>query len=449
MRELFAALPDEPAPPPPPGYLDTVLVLGRRSIRRRRIGAAGAWAAVIVALAILVVPGVKLPIRPVAPSQKPGLPDRFAGYSMLTSTVTKAPPGRAIALYSYGNGEMLNMFQSLVVGADHDTYRQVDAMQERGRPSALLAPDGTRVLLGDDRGATADLVLVDLGTGTRKSVPIGSPVAVRLLAWSPDQRFVAYSIAPPAAIENTVNAVDDAVNRTGILRLLDLTTGQSIEMPSLAPASTAAFAPDSDRLAVQVGREAHLIDLNGQETGRVHIPIGQELAANVGWTPDGAFLATMSWPDDGASNGTPGLLIPHGVFLPAFAGAIDFVALAADGAQPPARVPDVVQLLGWRSSSSMVVATADSEEHVSLAEVSLDSGTRQTLSQFDTGSSCELGMHPCEVFDLRLATGLLPDLSVRSAGHPQRGPWPTTLTISLSIVIAGAALLVWLRVRKT
>jgi hypothetical protein len=97
-------------------------------------------------------------------------------YSLLISAVTKAAPGRAIALYGYGNGELINMFQSLVVGADRDRYRKVDAMEERNRPSALLAPNGTGVLLGDDCGATRDLVLVDLTTDKRRSIPLGDPV---------------------------------------------------------------------------------------------------------------------------------------------------------------------------------------------------------------------------------------------------------------------------------
>ncbi|SCG39405.1 hypothetical protein [Micromonospora inositola] len=450
MRDLFATLPDEPAPPMPAGYLDTVLTLGRRSARRRRIGTAAVWAVVVLALAVLVVPGVQLPAQPGAPSKKPGLPDRFAGYSLLTSTVTKTPPGRAIALYGYGNGELFNMFQPLVVGADRDTYRQVDALQERNRPSALLAPDGTGVLLGDDRGATDDLVLVDLAAGKRRSIPLGGPVGVRLLAWSPDGRYVAYSAAPLTGSGEfgSVNFVEPEVARTGTLRLLDLSTGRSTELPAIKPAWTAAFAPDSRRLAVQVGQEAHLIDLDGRESGSVHITAGRELAANVGWSPDGRFLATVPWAADGPFDGTVGGNTNHGVFL-SIPGNVGFVAITAGGTPPPAPVQDVVQLLGWRSAGSVVAATANAAGQLSLTEVQLGAGTRRTLSRFDTGDSCELGMQTCQVFDLQLATGLLPDLTVRHAGRPQRGPWPATLTIPVATVVLGAALLLWRRVRRT
>ncbi|MEU2610605.1 hypothetical protein ABZ570_03305 [Micromonospora sp. NPDC007271] len=439
MRELFATLPDDP-PSLPPGYLDTVLARGRRAVRRRRIGTAAGWAAALLVLAVLVVPGVQLPAQPAAPSAKPSLPDRFAGYSILTSTVAKAPPGRAIALYGYGNGEAFNMFQSLVVGADGDTYRQVDAMEERDRPSALLAPDGTRVLLGDDRGATADLILVDLTTGKRRSVPLGDPVGVRLLAWSPDGRHVAYSAAPVTRTDEfgTINVVEAQVARTGTLRLLDLSTGRSTELPAIKPAWTASFAPDSRRLAVQVGQTAHLVDVDGREYGSVPLPHGRELAADVGWSLDGTFLATVPWLTDGPFNGTTGGDTGHGTFLWK-GGDIVFVPFTAGGTVP-ARVPDVAQLLGWGSAGSMIVATVNDAGHASLAEVQLGAGTRRTLTHFDTGSTCELGTQNCQVVDLHLATGLLTDLTVRSAGRPQRGPWPTLLNAA---VVLGAAFLLW------
>ncbi|PZF96246.1 WD40 repeat domain-containing protein [Micromonospora deserti] len=448
MRELFATLPDDP-PPLPPGYLDTVLTRGRRSVRRQRIGAATVWAVVVLLLAVLVVPGVQLPVQTAAPPTTPSLPDRFAGYSMLTSSVSKAPPGRAIALYGYGNGETFNMFQSLVVGADGDTYRRVDAMEERNRPSALLAPDGTRVLLGDDRGATGELILVDLTTGKRRSIPLGDPVGVRLLAWSPDGRHVAYSAAPLTGSGDfgSVNVVDSEVARTGTLRLLDLSTGRSTEVPAIKPAWTAAFAPDSRRLAVQVGQKAHLVDLDGREYGTVQIAEGRELAANVGWSPDGGFLATVPWISEGPFNGTTGGDTGHGTFLWKV-GSVDFVPVTG-ASTPPAPVQDVVRLVGWRSAGSVVVATINTAGHASLAEVQLGAGTRRTLSRFDTGRTCELGMQSCHISDLHLATGLLPELTVRSAGRPRRGPWPMIVNAVIGVVVLGAAFLVWRRIRPS
>ncbi|GIF49180.1 WD40 repeat protein [Asanoa ferruginea] len=446
MRELFATLPDEPTPPLPPGYLETALARGRRSVRRRRLGTTALAALAVLLLASLATSVV--PFQTAAPATTPSLPDTLAGYSTLTSTVAKAPPGRAIALYGYGNGELFNMFQSLVVGADRDTYRRVDAMEERDRPSALLAPDGTKVLLGDDRGATDDLLLVDLGTGERRSIPLGAPVGVRLLAWSPDGRYVAYSAAPlrNTGEFGTVNVVEAEVARTGTLRILDVETGRSTEVPTLQPAWTAAFAPDSRSVAVQVGQRAHLIDLSGAEQATVDIPAGRELAAEVGWSPDGQFLATVPWLAEGPFNGRSGGDTGHGTFLWKN-GDLAFVPLTADGTPPPTAVKDVVQLLGWRTPQMVIVATIDAVGHAAIVEVHRDTGARRTLSRFDTGHSCELHTQTCQLFDLHLATGLLPDLAVRDAGRPQRGgPWPTLLTALAAIALLGTAWLLWRRI---
>jgi hypothetical protein len=41
------------------------------------------------------------------------------------------------------------------------------------------------------------------------------------------------------------------------------------------------------------------------------------------------------------------------------------------------------------------------------------------------------------------ATGLLPDLTIRSAGRPQRGPWPLLVNAVITTVVLGAAFLLW------
>jgi hypothetical protein len=196
-----------------------------------------------------------------------------------------------------------------------------------------------------------------------------------------------------------------------------------------------------------VGQTAHLVDLDGRELGRVQIPSGRELAAEVGWSPDGTFLATVPWLSDGPFTGSRGGDTNHGVFLWKV-GDVQFVPLSGVRT-PPAPVPDVAQLLGWRSAGSVVVATVNDAGHASLAEVQLDAGTRRTLSAFATGSSCELGAQSCQLFDLHLATGLLPDLTVRHAGRPQRGPRPMLVDALIGVVILGGALLLWRRIRPS
>lgn len=443
MRELFADLPDEQAPPTPPGYLDTVLSVARRSVRRRRAVAVAAWAVVVLVLLVIAAPRVRLTAEPAAPVTRPTLPDRFAGYSTLTAPVDAAPAGRAVALYGYGNGELFDMYQPLVVGADRDTYRRVEEMQARDLPSALLAQDGTRVLLGDDRGAVTDLLLVDLITGRRQSVPIGAPVGVRLLAWSPDGRFVAYSAAAlPGVPDGSSNFVESQVARAGVLRLLDLDTGHSTEVSAAAPAWMAAFASDSRRLVVQVNQEAHLLDVNGVETASVRLPEGRELVGNVGWSPDGGLLALGPMFTDGQAGG----ITAHDVYIGTRRG-ITFVPTPGSNRAAPAQV-DGVQLLGWRSADDVLVADTDTADRLTIAEAHLADGTRRTVSRFDTDATCEFGTQPCQVFDLQLAAALIPDLTIRPAGAAQRGPWPLWFTATVTGSVLGTALLIWYVARR-
>ncbi|MFI5910336.1 WD40 repeat domain-containing protein [Dactylosporangium sp. NPDC051541] len=423
MVELFAALPDGPVPPLAADYVDRVLTHARRSARRRRLGAAAAWTAIVAAVCTFLIPGVLPEPAPAAPGQRAALPDRFAGYSTLTSTAERAAPGRAIALYGYGSDALFTMFQQLVVGADADTYRRVGAWDGRGRAPGLLSPDGTWVLLGRAAGPAPELLLVDLTTGRERSVPLGAWLEVRLLAWSPDGRYVAYSAAPDGPAYGGESTVGYDVLQRGTLRLLDVTTGRSTEFPSMGRPSAAAFAPDSARMAVQEGERVHLLRLNGAEDRVVSVGAGRGLAPRAGWSPDGRLLATVPW--DGPA--------------PA-AGKVEFLAVGAD-AVAPAPVGDVARVLGWRDAGHLVVATAPGGHGLELAEVTLAAGDRRVLSRFDPGMTCEFGMQHCDVLDLQLATGLLAGLTVRAAGSPDRGPWPWPLRL-LVAALAAAGLVV-------
>ncbi|GGM34898.1 RNA polymerase sigma factor [Dactylosporangium sucinum] len=102
------------------------------------------------------------------------------------------------------------------------------------------------------------------------------------------------------------------------------------------------------------------------------------------------------------------------------------------------------RLLGWRSATTLVALTLP----MGLSSIDLGTGARERLTRFDTGSTCELGMQTCQVFDLQLATGLLADVTVRRASSPDRGPWPFALTIPVTVVLLGATFLLWRRAMR-
>ena len=189
LSTLFALADTEAEPALRPGFTEQTIALARRSVRRRRVRAT---LAAVVALSLAgIAPALFATARrgavPSAPAGRPSLPDHFASYSDVTSTVTRQPAGRAIVYYEYGGNDFSDGLQPLVVGADRDTYRRVDAVEERksmgyGFPEVLLSPDGTQVLVGGtDREATS-LTLVNLTTGGRRDLRVDPPLGIQLLA---------------------------------------------------------------------------------------------------------------------------------------------------------------------------------------------------------------------------------------------------------------------------
>src|SRR5690349_18999943 len=74
-----------------PGFTEQTIALARRSVHRRRVVAT--LAAVVAVVLAGIAPALFATGRhaavPVAPTGRPSLPDRFASYSDLTSTVTR------------------------------------------------------------------------------------------------------------------------------------------------------------------------------------------------------------------------------------------------------------------------------------------------------------------------------------------------------------------------
>jgi dipeptidyl aminopeptidase/acylaminoacyl peptidase len=420
LSTLFALADAEAEPALRPGFTEQTIALARRSVRRRRVGAT--LAAVVAVLLAGIAPALFATARrgavPAAPAGRPSLPDHFASYSDVTSTVTRQPAGRAIVYYEYGGNDFSDGLQPLVVGADRDTYRRVDAVEERksmgyGFPEVLLSPDGTQVLVGGtDREATS-LTLVNLTTGGRRDLRVDPPLGIQLLAWSPDGRYVAYGDAPVGS-PNDVNKL-----ATTELVILDLATGTSTHYPQIqaAPAiRSASFAPDSRRLAVQLGAEAWIVTIDGQRERQLTLPAGQELLMRYAWLPGGTLIATTAY---SYASGVPH---PDG-------GKLVFINADGSDRQVPAPV-SVGGVLGWISSTRLVTFEAD-ERSVggSIVETDLGTGELRTLSRFNRAERCAYGLSDCVATDLQLATGLLGTLDTRAAGPPDRGPRPIWMWI--------------------
>jgi hypothetical protein len=438
LADLFGSANTAPEPALAPGFVDGTLIRARRDVRRRRavaIAVLGVVAALLATVTAWPVWGAR-PVPPAAPDTKPTLPREFAPFSLFTSTAPAHPGGRAIALYEQGSAELFHTWQTLVAGADQDTYRRVD-YGDNAAPPVLLSPVGNHVLFTEPRATDDEFRMLDLTTGRSRrmaSVHWTSNVGggMRMLAWSWDERYVAYSVPkPPPGTGRATDSISEDGRVISELAILDTLTNISVRYPEISPVWSAAFAPDG-RLAVQVGAQIWNVDpatggqvLAARPTGQEHVLVkpatGLELVSGVGWSPDGLLLAVA--PVEGGSQ-TVRFLDATGTARP----------VPADLTLGP--------MLGWRSPSSVVIQQwLDDEQRDALVEVNLINGNRTVLSRFSNNNSCEYGLQQCNVYRIQLAACLLMEAGLRDP-DPDRGPYLIVVRLAAiavtGVVVAGA-----------
>lgn len=450
MTDLFTALDHTPEPPLPRGFIEETLRLARRGRVWRRVGAA--FAALVLGVSGFAFPAY-LAANDAPPRQeRVVLPDRVAGYDVLTASAEASPPGAALLLVQSGSWEMFDSVQDLVIGVDGFTYRKVQSLDtERFGRHSLLSPDGKSVLIAEYVRATTAFLHVDLVTGEVREIALPEPMGVILYAWSPDSRYVAYGQTQWNGNELS-NALELEVRGKGELAVLDLATGHSRVIPGAAPVAGAAFAPGSDRLALQMGIESRVADksgptagigpdsdrLEGQKTLEVRVidldggnplelavPSGMGIAPGTAWSPDGRTLALIPW----YTNGT-GAWQPMDRWMSSG-------GMLLDTATGQRKTFTAKGFLGWRSADS--VLSFDWEE-LTLSQVPLGGGAPVRLATFEQRHNCEWGTQLCRFHSIQLAAGLTAGFTAEPARPPARGPLPTWLQVisALGAIAVGA-----------
>ncbi|WP_155368194.1 TolB family protein [Catellatospora vulcania] len=449
LAALLSAAPRDPEPPLPPGLLEGLVPAARRDIRRRRATAALCTVvALLLGTGVLLLPTGGRDAGPAEPSPSAAaLPDEVAGYSPLTGLVSDAPPGRALLLYGYGNSETLRTYQTLVLSADGDVYRQLDARPDRSG-SWLLAPDGRTVVLSTPGAAVAEVQVVELQTGQTRQVRLPRAGGVVPLALSPDGNTLAYSIIDTEPIAGDLamgvgNVIEQRSTEHSELVLLDLRTGQATAT-GVGPVAAAAFAPDGQRLVVQSRLQTWLVGLDGSRQQEVMVPQGYGLTMHNAWSPSGRLLAVVPWAVE--DWGTDRAYVRDY----SKQGAVRTVSL--DEPSVLRGTADTETFLGWLSDTEILGQSWDyGSDTGALWAVPLDGAAPRVLSRFDDSYRCELGMQRCVPWEMSVAAGLLPGLSVREAGSPDRGPWPPRFRYAALVVftvLAGVGWLVRRRIRR-
>jgi Tol biopolymer transport system component len=427
LTTLFGTAEIDPEPPLPAAFVERALARGRHLARRRRVTTAVVTAAVLI-LVVLTVPwrpGQRAAPEPAEPRRPASLPEQFASYSPFTASAWSSPAGRAIALYESGSTDLLATGQTLVAGADRDTYRYLDR-EDDSPPTMRLSPDGEHVLFHRYRRGTDEFTLLDLSTGRSRvlhDVPWISNVGatVDMLAWSPDGRYVAYAVPAPPPADGKAESSFFAGRFIQQLAILDIVNDTTRRFPDIGPIWAAAFAPDSRHLAVQIGYEAWVITVDGERVRPLAVPVGMQVVSDTGWSPDGTRIAvtvgdTMAFVDAAGAAGGPRDRIPYN------------------------------QLLAWRDPTR-ILTVPDERGDLTIAEVDLDSGTSTVVSTFSTARLCAYGTSRCSAFRVQLATGLIASATMRSS-DPDRGPWPPSLQVAAIVIVGVVGLLAWRVTRR-
>ncbi|GIJ57198.1 hypothetical protein [Virgisporangium aurantiacum] len=427
-----AAGPDEPFPVP--------------GEARRRVGWAApaitATAAIIVLLAIAVLLPALRPgptgERAGAPAGAANLPREFAGMSLLTAPVSDAPAGPAVALYRQGSlGTRLGTVQVVVLGVDGRTYRRLDLAERRGADGpdgeyepadALLAPDGSKAAVADPTRVRDCIEVVDLRTGRTTRYGLDPPVAVRLLDWSPDGRWLALVVNddPP-----------DGLRAPGNPAVLDTTTGALRRFDRLRSTESwdgASFSPDGTRIALattaddgpvsegggRVVPAISIVDRTGTVLRTLPVPASAALLSAAAWSPDGRLLAM--------SESTP-----QGYRLA-------FVDPTGERGPVPAPMQNSAVPVGWRSPSTLLAVADSAGDALDIVEVPVDGGPIRRLSRVSAGIG---GL--ARPGQLQVAEALAAQARVGDAGPARRGPWPLWWWLT---VAAAATFVGWRVVRR-
>jgi WD40 repeat protein len=349
------------------------------------------------------------------------LPDRLAGYSYLTGSVSDAPPGRALALYQHGFGvEFMDFPQAVVLAADDDVYRRLDAAEDRsgsesqGDPGPMrLSPDGRWVVLGDHNTSEATLELVDLSTGEVVRHELPEARSVLPVAWSADGSRIAY-----VSGDQPTNPYGPRWSRIGDLFMLDLESGEAEPVPGGDGAWTAAFSPDGRQIAVAPSGRVEGIAIVDLPSSTVRsLSHGGALAGPDAWSPDGRLLAVAQ------------------------KSSIGFLDVA--GSRPSTRFHlDVDQaLVGWVGEREVVLLDSSDDNVTRLVAHPLEGGESREVTRVEGTSSYGVSR-------FQLASALLADIENRVAGEPNRGPMPAPFRIAAAVLVGVAVTILTARITR-
>jgi hypothetical protein len=390
---------------------------------RRRALAATAAVAVIGVMLVLWSPVGPAPGPDRAAGGPAALPDRVGEPPLGPLRATDRPRlGQAAVLfsggYSAGTCPFVDECDALtLVGAHADRYRVflTGIPESPAGEEAVLAPDGRRVAHSGGYVDDAYVRIIDLRTGRTRDVPsaIEASVGSFPVGWSRDGRWIAV---------RDVTSDDRGSSYLSVLSILDVHNGQWRRLGAgrLVDGFSVAFAPDGRRFAYQIESTVIVAMLDDPAARTTFsVSVDQALGGKGAWTPDSRSLTLVE------RQGSDWALR-----------YVDPVTGAATGgpATPVVTGMTGIRLLAWRDDGSALVAAflPRPESPARLDQpLSLDQRTHYgEVRRVDLLALAPGGAGPATVLsseDGVLAIDVADDVAVTGRtrpGHPPVAPGP-------------------------
>ncbi|MFI5955597.1 TolB family protein [Cryptosporangium sp. NPDC051539] len=368
----------------------------------------------------------------------PRYPTDTENLPLWTSDVTESAPGRSVFLL-----ETIGVFSSshVVFSADSDRVRGVDSIsgrtdQDYGVVTMQLAPDGSRLAVGDATGDGTDVLVADLTTGSERRFPIeaGPAGLIEVLAWSADARQLAVAAGSLYVLDvesgrfTKVGSPDAASPEKSELLPGEQPLPGGAEPPALSSGSPgsydepggvqAAFSPDGRSIVFDDGSDIEVYPADGSGSPVLLTDRTVRLAGPNAWSPDGARVLVLR-DEATAYDGTTSLL------------AID---VASKQAERLARF-GLVEFsepvpVGWRSADEVLLAGTDENGTEIVDAYRLDGQRRSRVLTLGYSS-----------FSAVFAAKLLVEATPRGGGFTG-GPTPMGWRVAIGLVTALVAALV-------
>lgn len=403
-----------------PVHPDVAAVMRPPKPRSRLVPVFAASVLVLLVFAVALASRVSVfapdPVTQAPPgAADPTIPKLFPEHSFLQGELSGSF-GRASAAYVSGIGHEDYPFpQIIIVGADSDLYRRVDASVSWGSGISgfRLSPDGTKFVYSGDEG---EIDVIDLRTGKRREYDVPDDSKASSVVMSADSRYVAFLLKGRQA--------------AGPAILLDLVSGEHRRIAD--EATNVVFSPDGTALVLESGDlggvTVTIVGTDGNVRRSMRLPPQVALAGSQAWSPDGKYLVVARYEPGGE-------------------GGLELIDAATSGRAVTRPMPGKPTLpraggdavLGWRSPTVMLTSTGDGYGTTSnlIVEVDITTGASQIVSRFDTRDTDDLA-----VGEVQLATDLVPSLSTRDSVHPDRGDWPVWAQVARTVYGLAALLAV-------